>query len=57
MSSWLLAWFLMFMLLYVLSRTRSGHTVIYYTAWLAVVLLIVTHYSSIEDIFKRGFTS
>ncbi len=57
MMQWLLAWFLLFLMLYILSRTRSGHTIIYYTAWLLVVLLVVTHYDMIDTIFKGGFSS
>lgn len=57
MMRWLLAWFLMFTLLYVFSRTRPGHTIIYYTAWLLVVLLVITHYAEIDDLFKKGFSS
>jgi hypothetical protein len=57
MMRWLLAWFLMFLLLYVLSRTRPGHTIIYYTAWLLVVLLVITHYAEVDDLFKKGFSS
>jgi len=51
---WLTAWALMFALLYVLSRTRSGHTIIYYGAWLLVVLLIVTHGNQIAKILQGG---
>ena len=53
---WLMAWFLMFALLYVLSRTRSGHTIIYWTAWLLVVFLIVTHADEISSIFSAGLS-
>lgn len=51
---WLVAWFLMFMLLFVLAKTRAGHTVIYYTAWLLVLLLIVTHSGKISSILQGG---
>jgi len=54
MMGWILAWFLVFMLLYVLSRTRSGHSVIYYATWLAVVLLLVTHSDQIVGMLKKG---
>jgi hypothetical protein len=57
MMQWLLAWFLLFLMLYILSRTRSGHTIIYYVAWLSVVLLVITHYDMIDSIFKKGFSS
>lgn len=51
---WLTAWLLMFLLLYVFSRTRSGHTIIYYGAWLLVVFLVVTHNKQITSILKGG---
>jgi hypothetical protein len=51
---WITAWILMFLLLYVLSRTRAGHTVIYYTAWLLVALLLVTHSDQVTKILSGG---
>lgn len=51
---WLTAWGLMFALLFVLAKTRGGHTIIYYTAWLLVLLLIVTHSKQITNILKGG---
>ena len=51
---WLTAWFLMFMLLFVLSKTRGGHTIIYYTAWLLVTLLVVTQGKQIASILQGG---
>jgi hypothetical protein len=51
---WLTAWVLMFLLLFVLAKTRSGHTIIYYTAWLLVVLLLVTHSTQITKILQGG---
>lgn len=56
MMGWVMAWMLMFLLLYVLSRTRSGHTIIYYGAWLLVVLLIVTHGTEISNLLSGGFS-
>ena len=50
----LTSWLLMFLLLYVLAKTRSGHTIIYYTAWLLVVLLLVTHSTQVTNILKQG---
>lgn len=48
------AWLLVFMLLFVLAKTRAGHTVIYYVAWALVLLLIVTHSKQITGILQRG---
>ena len=50
----LLAWLLMFLLLFAFSRTREGHTIIYWTAWLLVLLLLVTHSGQINSILKGG---
>lgn len=44
----------MFAMLYVLSKTRAGHTIIYYVSWTLVLLLIVTHASQIKDILSGG---
>ena len=57
MMRWLLGWLLMFMLLYVLSKTRSGHTIIYWTAWLLVLLLIVSHADEINTMLSGVFQS
>lgn len=51
MAKWLIAWITMFMLLFILARTRAGHTVIYYVAWLLTLLLIVTHAGELVSIF------
>ncbi len=54
LMGWLTAWLLMFLLLYVLSRTRPGHTLIYYWAWLLVFLLIVTQGTHIAALISKG---
>jgi hypothetical protein len=51
---WLLAWLLMGLLLYTLSRTQPGHVIIYWTAWLLVLLLLVTHSQQISSILQGG---
>lgn len=51
---WLTAWFLMFALLFVLAKTRAGHTIIYYVAWLLVLLLVITHGKQVASILQGG---
>ena len=51
---WLSAWFLMFLLLFVLAKTRAGHTVIYYGAWMLVLFLVVTHSKQLTTILEGG---
>ena len=50
MMQWLMSWFVLFLLLYVLSRTRPGHTVIYWLAWLTVLFLVVTNADEITSL-------
>lgn len=52
--NWLLAWIFMFLLLYVLSRTRAGHTIIYYVSWMLVLLLVVTHADQVKSLLTGG---
>jgi len=44
----------MFMLLFAFSRSRAGHTIIYYWSWLLVVLLIVTHSDKLNSLMSGG---
>lgn len=53
-TGWIVAWLLMFLLLYVLAQTRTGHTIIYYWAWLLVFLLIVTQSKQISALLAKG---
>jgi hypothetical protein len=52
MAGWLFAWITFFLLLYMLSRTREGHALIYYGAWMLVALLIVTHGNEITSLLS-----
>ena len=54
MMSWLIAWLVMFLLVYSMSRTRVGNVVIYYVAWLLLFLLIVTHASQLISSLTGG---
>ena len=53
---WLVSWILMILLIFTVSRTKAGEVTIYYTAWLLVFLLIVTHAVEISSIltFNQG---
>jgi hypothetical protein len=52
--SWLLSWIVLFALLYILSARNWGKTIIYYTTWLIIVLLIVLNGNEIASIFASG---
>ena len=44
----------MFVLLYVFSRNKAGQVIVYYTAWLLALLLVVTHSDQIVSILSGG---
>jgi len=44
----------MFVLLYVFSRTKAGQVIVYYTAWMLTLLLVVTHADQIVSILSGG---
>ena len=52
--SFLLAWLIMFLLLYAMAKNRWGHPIIYYGAWLVVVLLIVLNGKTIANMLSAG---
>lgn len=52
--NWLLAWFVMFLLIYALSKTKWGNVIIYYTTWLLIFLLIVGNYRQLLSILISG---
>ncbi len=51
---WLSAWLLFILILALLARTAAGKTIFYYLLWLAVILLLVTNYQQIADLFAAG---
>jgi len=53
-AAWLAAWIVLFLLLFGLAKSRAGHTIIYYWAWLLVVLLIITHPNSLTSVLSGG---
>lgn len=53
--TWLVSWLMMLLLLLTLAQTEWGKRIVYYVAWLSVVLLIVTHSSELTSLFG-GFT-
>lgn len=46
---WLLAWALMILMLGVVSKTRLGHVIIYYSLLLSIVFVLVTQYRFIAQ--------
>lgn len=52
--TWFSAWILIIAALYGLSRSKAGHAAIYYTLWLLVILMLVTHYQQITDTLKNA---
>lgn len=51
---WFAAWILFIVLLVAIAQVRAGRTLLYYLLWLAVVLLVVSHYQEITSIFAQG---
>ncbi len=51
---WFGAWLLFILLLIALAQVRAGKTILYYLLWLAVVLLVVSHYQEITDMFASA---
>lgn len=47
---YMIAWLLIFVVLVLLNKTKMGHTVIYYTLVLAILLLLLTQYQAIASI-------
>ena len=52
--AWVAAWLILIVGLYAISRTKAGKAIVYYTLWLAVVFLLVTHAGVIQGIFTQG---
>jgi hypothetical protein len=48
--SFLLAWILLFVILYALAKNKWGHPLIYYGAWLVAILLIVMNGKTIAGL-------
>jgi len=49
---WIAAWFLFFVLLVIVARTRLGHNLIVYVLWLAVILTLVVNYQAVGKLFN-----
>lgn len=41
---WLLGWAVMIFFLWLLTRSRAGYALVYYGAWAALILLVLTQY-------------
>ena len=52
--AWFIAWAIILGVLYGLSRTRAGKTIVYYVLWLSVVFVVVSHYSAISGVLTQG---
>jgi predicted aspartyl protease len=48
---WITAWLLLITISVALSRTTPGERLLYYAIWLSIVLILVTHYQEITDLF------
>lgn len=51
---WIAGWTLIIVVIFLLSRSRAGQTVVYYIAWLSIVLVLVTHADAITTIFQQA---
>lgn len=51
---WIAGWLLIITVIFLLSRSRAGQTVVYYVAWLSIVLVLVTHADAITTIFQQA---
>lgn len=49
--TWLASWLVMILVLIALAQSEWGKRLVYYLAWLAVVLLIVMHSSEFTSLF------
>lgn len=48
---WITAWGLLITISIALSKTTPGERLVYYMLWLSIILLLVTHYAEIADLF------
>lgn len=51
---WIAGWALIIAVLFIFSASNAGKRIVYYTLWLAIVFLIVTHYADIGNIFQAA---
>ncbi len=51
---WVAAWLLIIGFLWMLANTKWGHPIVYYTMWMSIVFVLVTHYGTIQNIFNIG---
>ena len=52
--AWAAAWLILIVALYAIAHTKAGKTIVYYTLWLAVVFLLVSHAGLVQGIFAQG---
>lgn len=53
-ATWIAGWFIIILALYILAKTQWGKPIVYYSLWLMVVFLLITHYSSISGILQAA---
>lgn len=51
---WLAAWTIIIVILIALSHTRPGRVIIYYTAWVGVIFILVTRSQDISNLFTQA---
>ena len=52
--TWLASWFIIFAIIIALLQTSWGKVIVYWSTWLLIVLLLVTHANEIGNIFTSG---
>jgi len=51
---WVAGWILIIVVIFLLSRSRAGQTVVYYVLWLSIALVLVTHADAITTLFQQA---
>ncbi len=51
---WAIAWLVLIAILWGFSRTKWGHVIVSYTLWLLVILVFVTHWAVLQELFTAG---
>ena len=49
--TWLASWLVMLIFLLALAQTEWGKRIVYYLAWLSVLLLVVSHFGEFSSLF------
>ena len=54
--TWLASWLVMLIFLVALAQTEWGKRIVYYLAWLSVLLLVVSHFGEFSSLFGNFAT-